>query len=115
MARSHGEESAISSPSLLFLPGEETDTGFQLAKLCRSHSSDGHYDTFSNEHVLYSGLEERLRAEQAFDIAKGVDEGSDTKPRKLTSEQERSIANLRKIATGGYLGRYTPHGDKPKD
>ena len=53
----------------------ETDTGFWLAKRCRSHSLDGHYDTFSSEHVLYTGLD----VEQAFDIAKGVDEGSNTK------------------------------------
>ena len=31
---------------------------------------DGHYDSFSSEHILHSGLE----VEQAFDIAKGVDE-----------------------------------------
>ena len=90
---------------------EETDTGFRLAKLCRSHSLDGHYDTFSSEHVLHSGLE----AEQAFDIAKGVDELPNPKPRELTPEQERSMANLRKIATGGYLGRDTPYGVKRKD
>jgi hypothetical protein len=56
---------------------EETDTGFRLAKLCRSHNSDGHYDTFSSEHVLHTGL----NVEQAFDIAKGVDELPNPKPR----------------------------------
>ena len=55
---------------------EETDTGFRLAKRCRSHSLDGHYDTFSSEHVFYTGLD----VEQALEIAKGVDEGSNTKP-----------------------------------
>jgi hypothetical protein len=59
---------------------EETDVGFRLAKLCRSHSLDGHYDTFSSEHVLHSGLEEQLEAEQAFDIARGVDELLNPKP-----------------------------------
>jgi len=90
---------------------EETDTGFRLLRLCRSYGLNGHHDTFSSEHVLHTGLD----VEQAFDIAKGVDELPNPKPRELTPEQERSTANLRKIATGGYLGRDTPYGVKRKD
>ena len=59
---------------------EETDTGFRLAKLCRSHSLDGHHGTYSSGHMLHTGLKERLEAEQAFDIARGVDEGSKVQP-----------------------------------
>ena len=90
---------------------EETDTGFRLVRLCRSYGLDGHYDSFSSEHILHSGLE----VEQAFDIAKGLDELPSPKLRELTPEQERSMARLRKIATGGYRGRDTPYGVKRKD
>jgi hypothetical protein len=37
--------------------GEETDTGFQLSKLCRFHGSDWYYYTVSSEDVLHSELE----------------------------------------------------------
>jgi hypothetical protein len=56
---------------------EETDTGFRLVRLCRSFGLGGHHDSFSSEHVLHSVLE----VEQAFDIAKGVDELPSPKPR----------------------------------
>lgn len=94
---------------------EETKSGIRITRLKRSIGTNSQSDTYSSEHVLHSLLGATPQVEEAFDIAKSVDEGLTQSSRKLTHQQKKRHSALRKIATGGYLGRDAPYGVKRKD